>query len=45
MIELAGLGVAMGDAPPAVQAAADMVTGTAEEDGVAAAIARIRRSG
>ena len=45
MIELAGLGVAMGDAPPAVQAAAGMVTGTAEEDGVAAAIARIRRPG
>lgn len=41
MIELAGLGVAMGDAPPEVQAAADLVTGTAEEDGVATAIARI----
>lgn len=41
MIELAGFGVAMGDAPRHVQAAADMVTGTASEDGVATAIARI----
>ena len=41
MIELAGLGVAMGDAPPKVQAAADLVTGTADEDGVATAIAHI----
>lgn len=41
MLEAAGLGVAMGDAPPAMQAAADMVTGTAGEDGVATAIARI----
>jgi len=41
MIELAGFGVAMGDAPPEVQAAADLVTGTAGEDGVATAIGRI----
>ena len=43
MIEAAGLGVAMGDAPEPVKAAADMVTGTVGEDGVAAAIARIWR--
>ena len=41
MIELAGLGVAMGDAPEPVQAAANMVAGTALEDGVATAIRRI----
>lgn len=41
MIELAGLGVAMGDAPAAVQAAADLVTGAASENGVATAILRI----
>jgi len=41
MLEAAGLGVAMGDAPPAMRAAAGMVTGTASEDGVATAIARI----
>ena len=41
MIELAGLGVAMGDAPPALKEAADLVTGTASEDGVATAIERI----
>lgn len=41
MLEAAGLGVAMGDAPAAMRAAADMVTGTAGEDGVVTAIARI----
>ena len=41
MIKLAGLGVAMGDAPEPVQAAANMVAGTALEDGVATAIGRI----
>ena len=41
MIELAGLGVAMGDAPPALKEEADLVTGTASEDGVATAIERI----
>ena len=40
MIELAGLGVAMGDAPAALKTAADIVTGTASEDGVATAIHR-----
>ena len=41
MIKLAGLGVAMGDAPEAVRAAANMVAGTALEDGVATAIRHI----
>lgn len=35
MLCLAGLGVAMGNAQPAVKAAADVVCGTNEEDGVA----------
>jgi Cof subfamily protein (haloacid dehalogenase superfamily) len=34
MIEAAGLGVAMGHAPPGVRARADYVCGTAEEEGV-----------
>ena len=41
MFEAAGHGVAMGDAPAPVRAAADEVTGTADEDGVAAAVRRI----
>ena len=41
MIEVAGYGVAMGDAPPSLKAAADLVTGTAAEDGVATAIQHI----
>ena len=41
MIEVAGFGVAMGDSPPSLKAAADLVTGTATEDGVASAIQRI----
>ncbi len=41
MLDLAGLGVAMGDAPAAVKAVAGIVTGTADEDGAAAAIHRI----
>ena len=40
MLREAGLGVAMGNAYPAVQAQADLVTGTNEEDGVAEAIER-----
>lgn len=40
MIRYAGLGVAMGNASPAVKAAADLVTGTNDEDGVAAVIER-----
>ena len=41
MFEVAGLAVAMGNATPEAKAAAAMVTGTAEEDGVAEAIRRI----
>ncbi|MBV5260718.1 HAD family phosphatase [Synechococcus moorigangaii CMS01] len=40
MIQYAGLGVAMGNAPVAVQAVADHVTSSIEKDGVAAAIAK-----
>ena len=40
MIQVAGFGVAMGDAPPRVRAAADALTGTADEDGVAGALER-----
>lgn len=38
MLEVAGLGIAMGNAPAAVQAHADRVTGTCDEDGVAQAL-------
>ena len=38
MLRYAGIGVAMGNAPPAVKASADWVTTTVEEDGVAAAV-------
>ncbi len=38
MLEKAGLGVAMGNASVQVQAAADVVTGTNEEEGVATAL-------
>lgn len=41
MIERAGLGVAMGNAAPAVLAAADRVTSSHAEDGVAHAIDRV----
>lgn len=40
MLRDVGLGVAMGDAPPEVRAAADAITGTVWEDGAAAAIER-----
>jgi Cof subfamily protein (haloacid dehalogenase superfamily) len=40
MLEYAGIGVAMGNAPAAVKACADWVTSTIEEDGVARAIER-----
>jgi Cof subfamily protein (haloacid dehalogenase superfamily) len=40
MIEWAGRGVAMGQAPPEVQQAADHVTGTVLEDGVASELDR-----
>lgn len=41
MLRWAGHGVAMGQAPPAVRAAADEVTGTVAQDGVARALARL----
>jgi Cof subfamily protein (haloacid dehalogenase superfamily) len=41
MFSRAGLSIAMGQAPEAVRAAADVVTASNEEDGVAAAIDRI----
>ena len=40
MIQWAGLGVAMGNAEAAVKEAADEITATNEEDGVAKAIQR-----
>jgi Cof subfamily protein (haloacid dehalogenase superfamily) len=46
MLEYAGIGVAMGNAPPAVKASADWVTTTIEKDGVARAVERwILRAG
>jgi hypothetical protein len=41
MLRDVGLGVAMGDAPPEVKAAADEITGTVWDDGAAAAIERL----
>lgn len=38
MLKWAGLGIAMGNAEPYVQASADVITGTNEQDGVAMAI-------
>ena len=40
MLEWAGRGVAMGQAPSTVQEAADAVTGTVAADGVAVELAR-----
>jgi hydroxymethylpyrimidine pyrophosphatase-like HAD family hydrolase len=40
MLRYAGTSVAMGDAPAAVQAAADWVAPSVEDDGVVAAIER-----
>lgn len=40
MLRFAGIGVAMGNAQPEARAAADYVTGTIEQDGVAEAIER-----
>src|SRR5205814_10556341 len=40
MLEYAGIGVAMGNAPAAVKACADWVTSTIEEDGATRAIKR-----
>ena len=41
MLRRAGIGVAMGGSPPAVQAAADFVTDSVEQDGIAKALARL----
>jgi hydroxymethylpyrimidine pyrophosphatase-like HAD family hydrolase len=38
MLEVAGLGIAMGNAPPGVQARADRVTATCDADGLALAL-------
>ncbi len=45
MLRLVGLGIAMGNAPPSVQAAADWVTDTNNRDGVAIAIERLQATG
>jgi len=45
LLRLVGLGIAMGNASPAVQAAADWVTDTNNRDGVALAIERLRATG
>jgi len=45
LLRLVGLGVAMGNASPSVQAAADWVTDTNNRDGVALAIARLQATG
>jgi Cof subfamily protein (haloacid dehalogenase superfamily) len=45
MLRLVGLSIAMGNASPAVQAAADWVTETNNRDGVALAIARLQATG
>ncbi len=45
MLEAAGLSFAMGNALPEVKAAADEVTATNDEDGVARALARVFRGG
>ena len=45
MLHIAGLGIAMGNAPVNVQAEADWVTDTNNRDGVAVAIERLQTSG
>ena len=40
MLQMAGIGVAMGNASPVVKEAADFVTASNEEDGVARAVER-----
>ena len=45
MLRLAALGIAMGNASPEVQAVADWVTDTNNQDGVATAIARLQGTG
>jgi len=45
MLQMAGLGIAMGNAPVNVQAEADWVTDTNNRDGVAVAIERLKADG
>jgi Cof subfamily protein (haloacid dehalogenase superfamily) len=45
MLHMAGLGIAMGNAPVNVQAEADWVTDTNNQDGVAVAIEKLRADG
>ncbi len=45
MLHMAGLGIAMGNAPVNVQAEADWVTDTNNQDGVAVAIERLKADG
>lgn len=45
MLQMAGLGIAMGNAPANVQAEADWVTDTNNRDGVAVAIERLKADG
>jgi Cof subfamily protein (haloacid dehalogenase superfamily) len=45
MLREAGLGIAMGNASDAVKSAADWITGTNDEDGVAQAVRRLVSSG
>jgi Cof subfamily protein (haloacid dehalogenase superfamily) len=45
MLKMVAVGIAMGHAPPSVQAAADWVTDTNNRDGVAAAIERLQVTG
>jgi Cof subfamily protein (haloacid dehalogenase superfamily) len=45
MLQMVALGIAMGNAPPLVQAAADWVTATNNQDGIAMAIERLQAEG
>ena len=45
MLQMAGLGIAMGNAPVNVQAEADCVTDTNNRDGVAVAVERLKADG
>jgi hypothetical protein len=45
MLQVAGVGIAMGNGIPSAQAAADWVTATNDHDGVALAIERLRTAG
>ena len=45
MLAVAGMGVAMGNAAPEAKAAARLVTGTNQEDGVARTLLRLLEEG